>query len=135
MPARISTESQRGNALIDAMVGMLVLSLVVAGSLYALGQGAKNTYSNNLRAQVIDQVRAKMAAGGVALCGTNFNVSVAQTVISAPVTCSTYDAVTVTFPGVSNAVSLAVPASQAQVMTVNTTSSRLGGTLKVSSAQ
>ena len=135
MPARTSTESQRGNALIDALVGMLILSLVVAGSLFALAQGAKTMFSNNLRAQVIDQLRAKMAAGGVALCGTNVSVTAAQTVLSALVTCTAYDTVTVAFPGVSNAVALAVPAAQAQVMTVTTTSSRLGGTLTVSSAR
>lgn len=135
MSAKASIKRQGGNAMIEALVGMMLLSLVVAGSLMAMAKGAKATYSNNLRGQVIDQLRTKLAANGVALCGTTLQVTAAKSTLSASVTCIPYGAVTVIFPGVSTPVLVSVPPAQSQIMTATANSPMLGGALSVSSAQ
>lgn len=126
---------QAGDAILEALVGMLILCLVVAGSTVALGRGAKLQYSNNLRAQAIDQLRSKMMATGVSLCGTSVPLSVGNQTLSATVACTPYTNVLVTFAGVSGAIAAAVPTTQAQIMTATLTASALGGTLTVSSNQ
>ena len=119
----------------EALVGMLVLSLALGGSLVALGKGAKLQYSNNIRAQVIDQIRAQAQAGGIALCGTSIPVRAGSGALTAAVTCTPYANVSVVFPGLAAPVSVVVPMSRAQILTAKISSPMLGGTMTVSSAR
>lgn len=134
MPKEIATtmrKPQSGIALIEALIGMLVLSLVTLGTMLALAQGAKTQHINGVRAQVIEQKRIHLMGSGVSACGTTIPLSVASNTMTANVTCEALNAVTVEVPGAA-AVTVTVPASDAQIITSQTTSPLLGGTLKVS---
>ncbi len=121
--------------MIEALVGMLVLSLALAGTLLAMAKGAKLQYASNLRAEAIDQIRAVTLARGSALCGTSVVLQAGATSVSAAISCQPYSNVSVSFPGVGQPVSFAIPPAQAQIMTAKVNADVLGGTLTVSADQ
>jgi Tfp pilus assembly protein PilV len=133
---RPSTEKKNsGSALIEALIGMLILLLCVGGTVVALGNGAKVQNGNNLRAQAIDQVRGIMMDNGIDSCGKNVALPMGTQSLSVPVTCTTYSGVQVSFAGVAGAISIAIPATQAQIITATITSDAIGGSMVISSNQ
>lgn len=125
---------QRGGALMEALVGMALLSIAVLGSMLALAHTTRTQHVNGVRAQVIDQIRTQFLREGAALCGLSVPVPVHGQTLSAQVSCSPYANVSVSFPGAA-AVSVTVPVADAQVMTASVDSPLLGGVLTVSSAR
>lgn len=116
------------------MVGMVLAGLIAAGSVYALARSSKVQNASNLRSSVVEQVRAQVMASGAGLCGSTTSVMVGSANLAAVYTCTPYTAVTMTFPGVANAVSVdaASVATRAQIITATVTSPLLGGALTVS---
>lgn len=134
MRASTSTErAQRGMVLLESLVGMLILLLVVAATLTAMAHGARRTHENNLRAAVVDQLRAAMTGTGVALCGTSVSITAAQHSLTATVSCEPYAGVSISFPGVAGAISVDVAPERAQKVTAVANSPVVGGALTVSS--
>lgn len=143
MSRRVSTEAtrQRGDALLEAMVGMIIVGLVSAASVFALGRGVKLQYSANARAQAVEQLRALMLSnnGGAGLCAaaapgiTIDGVSYAVTVNKAAPYCQPYQ-LSLTLPGATapTAASASAPVS-ATPLQLSVTAPSLGGTLTVSS--
>lgn len=130
----ICTErAQRGMVLLESLVGMLILLLVVAATLTAMAHGARRTHENNLRAAVVDQLRAAMTGTGVALCGADLPLAAAQHSLAATVSCEPYAGVSVSFPGVAGAVTVDVPPERAQRVSAMANSPVVGGALTVSS--
>lgn len=135
--SRCTSRRQRGAALVESLVGMLVLGLAVMGSLMMVNQSLRTQHVHNARAQVMDQIRENMlggdAAGSLALCGTNLPLTGNQSV-SRSVTCQTYDNVTVTLPGdVARAVPVA--STEAQILSATVDSPAIGGAFTVTSAR
>lgn len=131
---RSSRRHQRGDALLESLVGMLILSIAVLGSLLAMANGVRTQHVNGVRAQVIDQLRDKLLQSGPALCGTTALLQVGTNRLNAVVTCTPYSSVAVGLPGTSP-VTVTVPGAQAQIMTATVNSPILGGVLTVSSSQ
>jgi Tfp pilus assembly protein PilV len=132
-PSR-SSESQRGVALIEAMIGMVLAGLIATGSVYALARASKNQNASNLRSSVVEQIRAQVIAAGAGLCGSTTSVMVGSANLAAVYTCTPYTAVVMNFPGVADAVSVdeSAVATRAQIITATVTSPLLGGALTVS---
>jgi len=116
------------------MVSMLLISLVLSASLYALGRSSKLQYSNIARSKLIDQIRRQMISSSLSVCGTTQSLTVYSQSISVSYTCTPYTGVTATFPGVSGAVSVTVASTVTQQITASATADILGGTLTVSSS-
>lgn len=126
---------QRGSTVVEALVGMVLALLISSSSLYALSRGARIHHAANLRAAVVDQLRGQIMSKGVALCGRSLPLSVGAATLSATMSCQPYTGVTATFVGVSSAIPVSVPASQAQLITAVVNAPQIGGQLTVSSTQ
>ncbi|MBG6079047.1 Tfp pilus assembly protein PilV [Rubrivivax gelatinosus] len=126
-----SRRRQRGMALLESLVGMLVLSIAVLGSLLLLAQGTRQQHVNNGRAQVIDQLRGQIASQGLDLCGSSptLNVNTSR-VTGTTVQCRSLGNVTVTLPG-DSARAVAVPDDAARVIDVQVDSPLVGGSLSL----
>lgn len=128
------SEGQRGIALIEAMVGMVLAGLIAAGSVYALARASKTQNAANLRSSVVEQVRTQVMAAGAGLCGSTTSVMVGSANLAAVYTCTPYTAVVMNFVGATSAVSVdaADVATRAQIITATVTSPLLGGAMTVS---
>ena len=140
-PKAASTEPPpaRGLMLLEAMVGMALVGLVVAASVYASGRGSNLQARSEIRGQAVQQLHALLLSQGVTLCtatsipavtinGQSYTVSVAKT---APY-CQPYSAVTVTLPGQS-ATAVSLPATLAAPLSISINAVALGGVLSLSS--
>jgi prepilin peptidase dependent protein A len=117
---------QRGDALLEALVGMLIVGLVASASVYAIARGSRMQYSNQIKGQIVDQVRDLMQAQGMALCGTSKSIALPKSQsVTATFTCQTYAGVTVTLPGLSGAI--AATPGLSQVLTATIESSLVSG--------
>ena len=126
--------TQRGDMLLEAMVGMIIVGLVSAASVYTVGRSAKAQNGANVRAQVIEQVRAQLIQQGPHLCGNLTNVTVNGNVqIPVTITCQQYVNASVQLPGLA-ASAVAVAATQASQITASASAPGLwNGTLTVTS--
>ncbi|MBK1687917.1 hypothetical protein [Rubrivivax gelatinosus] len=122
-------------ALLEAVIGMLVLSVAVLGSLLLLAQGTRQQHVNNGRAQVIDQLRGQIASQGLDLCDSSPTLTVhASTVSGTTVECTSLGNVTVTLPGDSARV-VTVPDDAARVIDVEVDSPLVGGSLTLGASR
>lgn len=130
-----SRRRQHGVALLEAVIGMLVLSIAVLGSLLLLAQGTRQQHVNNGRAQVLDQLRGQIASQGLDLCGSHPTLTVhANTVAGTTVECHSLGSVTVTLPG-DSARAVAVPDDAARVIDVQVDSPLVGGSLSLGASK
>lgn len=125
---------QKGAALIESLVGMLILSIAVLGSLLALAQSMRLQHVNGVRAQVIDQLRGQLMSKGAGLCATSFPLQVSSHEVQVVVECEPYANVQVSIPG-AQVVPVSLAANESQIITARATSVVLGDTLTVTSSR
>lgn len=124
--------TQRGMALLESLIGMLILSIATLGAMLALAQSSQVQYVNGIRSQIIEHLRGRFLQEGVALCGTQVVVPVNGKPLQAVVSCTELSAITIGLPGAAP-VEITVPAADAQIITAKVDSPLLGGPLTVSS--
>ncbi|MBZ8141736.1 hypothetical protein CLD22_17745 [Rubrivivax gelatinosus] len=120
----------RGFALLESLVGMLVLSLAVIGSLLTLANGTRAQQVNNGRAEAIDRIRGQVVTQGLDLCGSELTLTVQASAAETSVSCRSYGNVTITLPG-DNARSVTIADTDARIIDVTVDSPRVGGSLSL----
>lgn len=127
---RAPAKAQRGAALFEALVGMLVMSIAIPGALLTLAHGVKTQVVDNQRSILVRQIRSQLSNANGSPCNTALVLTVpaaknqtgSQT---AQVQCTALTGVTVSLPGAgvialdasapAQSMTVAVPAAQSGV--------------------
>ncbi|GHD67509.1 hypothetical protein [Jeongeupia chitinilytica] len=99
---RAHPNRQGGEALLEALIGILLMAAIGLGLTYAASRAAVGQRLTNTQNMAVSDIREKLATTGVdALCGTSPSIAVGSNALPSTVNCSKA-AVTVSAPGVSS---------------------------------
>lgn len=86
---------QRGDALLEALIAMVLLAIVAVGPAYVASRMAVTHKQINVSSNAVMQLRGLLLAQGEALCGTTPSISIGAQALPVSVTCTNRGAVEV----------------------------------------
>lgn len=92
---RLAPRRVRGDALLDALIAMVLLAIVAVGPAYVVSRMAVAHKEMNVSSNAVMQLRALLQAEGNALCGTSRAITLGGQTLPVTVSCADRGAVTV----------------------------------------
>ncbi|NWB83325.1 hypothetical protein [Pseudomonas gingeri] len=133
---RSAAKPQRGDILIEALVGILLMAIIGLGITYVASRAAVSQRDMKLENIVVSQMRSLLEQNGALLCTTN----AALLVVSLPTqtttqqitaTCTAAPAVTVSTSGSTSILTGGAPQSSVVLTTRSQDTSIFGGIIRV----
>ncbi|WP_040064068.1 hypothetical protein [Pseudomonas batumici] len=128
-----ASRRQRGDVLLESLVGILLMALIGLGITYAASRAAVSQRDMKLQNIVVSQMRSLLEQNGALLCTTNaalLVVSIPTQTATVPIiaTCTSAPSVTV---GTNTVVTGGAPQSSVVLTTRSSDSSIFGGIIRV----
>lgn len=125
-------KSMKGDAIVEALVCMLLVSVIGLGVAYSISRSLAAQAKFNAQYSAVSQMRLLIQKSGLGLCGTSPNITIGSTSVAVSVSCSALSATAMAVNGVAVDMTVAQGVAQ-QTMTLAATSvSLFGGTGTIS---
>lgn len=86
-PIHLTNLGQKGSTLLEALVALLLTSIIALGGALSIGKILKTQRQSNIQQAAVDQLRVLLQSGN-SLCGTTPQITVNDETLNVTVTCT-----------------------------------------------